>query len=108
MRKGCDGEKKRGEEKRMTKIVANSQPPEPRPLERRTLVPKLCHQATIVKYSQKLKLLTYEDDKPLDTAPSRWPGWRRLSRAGPSAPGGTGRAPARGTTSCHRTEGRSD
>ena len=47
MRKGRDGEKKRGEKKEKTDensdhyIIASSRPPERRPLERRTLAPIL-------------------------------------------------------------------
>ena len=46
MRKGRDGEKKTGKKKEKTDensghyVIASSQPPEHRPLERRTLVPK--------------------------------------------------------------------
>ena len=54
MRKGCDGGKKTGEKKEKTDensghyVVASSRPPERRPLERRTLVPK-CHLSELLK-----------------------------------------------------------
>ena len=68
MRKGRDGEKKTGEKKEEKKrekkekmdensvhyVIASSRPPERRPLERHTLVPKTCQN--LLRFIQKLRL----------------------------------------------------